>query len=102
MTCRSQEKCDRVVASLLADTGKPPAFFGSVVLDLDKTASIQAAVEAFPKVDRLCLNAGGLGVAKPNLRRASGSVSRWSGDSGRVLEFQGGSGEGPRSISGSN
>jgi len=52
---------EAVVAQLLVDTGKPAAFFDYVILDLRDLASITAAVESLPQVDRLCLNAGGVG-----------------------------------------
>ena len=58
--CRSQEKCDTAVASLVKETGKPTEFYGSAVVDLADLASIKACIESFPEFDRICLNAGGV------------------------------------------
>lgn len=60
VTARTLDKCRKVVASLEADTGK--SIFTPVVLNLSDRGSIMDAVESFPNVDRLCLNAGGLGT----------------------------------------
>jgi NAD(P)-dependent dehydrogenase (short-subunit alcohol dehydrogenase family) len=60
ITCRTADKCAAVVAKLVKATGKDSSFFSYVVLDLSDLSSIMAAVAAFPSVDRLCLNAGGM------------------------------------------
>lgn len=64
ITCRTKEKCENTVARLAADTGKDLSFFSYIVLEVDKLESVMAAAEQFPLVDRLCLNAGGLGECK--------------------------------------
>jgi len=61
VTCRTKETCTKVIARLTADTGKPTSTFSSVVIEFDKYDSVLAAVSEFPTVDRICLNAGGLG-----------------------------------------
>ena len=59
ITARSKEQAQAVIAQLKSDTGKD--FFEYVVVNFRDLNSIMAAVSAFPKLDRLCLNAGGLG-----------------------------------------
>eukprot|EP00966_Prymnesium_polylepis_P107066 2479197-Prymnesium_polylepis.1 len=61
VTCRTKEKAERVIGNLIRDTGKERSFFSYVVVDLSDHASLMSAIKEFPKVDRLCLNAGGLG-----------------------------------------
>ena len=57
---RSDEKAKDTIGSLVLETGKDASFFSSIIIDSADLASIKAAVEVFPKFDRLCLNAGGL------------------------------------------
>jgi len=64
VTARTEAKAGAVVAKLVKDTGKDRAWFDYVVLDLSDHASVMAAVQTFPQVDRLCLNAGGLSDIK--------------------------------------
>jgi len=64
ITARTEEKASAVIAELVKDTGKDHSFFDFVVVDLSDYASVMTAVRAFPNVDRLCLNAGGLGYSK--------------------------------------
>jgi len=61
ITSRSEPQAKAVMAQLESDTGRDASFFSYVLLDLRTYDSITAAVEAFPPVDRLCLNAGGMG-----------------------------------------
>lgn len=60
LCCRSQDKADKAIASLMKETSKEKDFFGNVVLDLADLGSIKAAAEIFPEFDCLVLNAGGL------------------------------------------
>ena len=59
ITSRSQEKAEAAIASLTGEFGLAAEKFDHVVLDLESKASVLAAVEALPKVDRIVLNAGG-------------------------------------------
>jgi NAD(P)-dependent dehydrogenase (short-subunit alcohol dehydrogenase family) len=62
ITCRSKEKATNTIDDLVAATGKDPSFFGFVTMDLTDYASIIEGVKSCPdKIDRLCLNVGGLG-----------------------------------------
>jgi len=62
ITCRSEEKATKTIDGLVVDTGKDPSFFGYVVMDLTDYSSIVEGAKACPKkIDRLCLNVGGLG-----------------------------------------
>ena len=61
ITTRTEEKAKAVIAELIKDTGKDRKFFDFVVVDLSDYESVMRAVKAFPKVDRLVLNAGGFG-----------------------------------------
>lgn len=72
LTCRSKAKADKAIENLVKITGKDPSFFGYVLLDVMDIASIKGAIKAFPKVDRLCLNIGGLGKCK--IHEESGAV----------------------------
>lgn len=61
ITCRSEEKATKTIDGLVADTGKDPSFFGFVVMDMTDYSSIVEGAKVFPeKIDRLCLNVGGL------------------------------------------
>lgn len=64
LTCRSKEKATDAIDSLVSTTGKDPSFFGWVALDLTDYKSIVQAAAELPNIDRLCLNAGGLGKCK--------------------------------------
>ena len=70
---RSAEKAKKTIDSLVADTQKDSSFFSSILIDNGDLASIKAAVEVFPKFDRLCLNAGGL--AKLGIHKPSGATN---------------------------
>lgn len=61
ITARSKQQAEAVVTQLIGDTGKEAAFFQYVIVNLRDLNSIMEAVRLFPKVDRLCLNAGGFG-----------------------------------------
>ena len=61
ITCRTAEKAKSTIDSAVATTGKDLSFFGYVLLDVMDYSSIIQAVKDLPKVDRLCLNVGGLG-----------------------------------------
>jgi len=64
ITCRSKEKAETTISTLVTKTGKDASMFDYLLLDLTDLSSIDKAIEDFPKVDRLCLNAGMLGKCK--------------------------------------
>jgi len=72
ITCRAEPQAKAVVAQLASDTGKDASFFSYVLLDLRTYDSIMTAIKLFPSIDRLCLNAGGLGCNQMHL--ASGAT----------------------------
>jgi len=72
VTARTEEKAGAVIDKLAADTGKDRSWFGFVVVDLSDYTSVMAAVQDFPQVDRLLLNAGGFGNTK--IHRPSGAT----------------------------
>jgi len=72
LTCRSKEKAEGAIDNLVKITGKDPSFFGYILLDVMDITSIKNAIKDFPKVDRLCLNIGGLANCK--IHEASGAV----------------------------
>ena len=62
ITCRSVEKATKTIQNLVNLTGKDESFFGYVVMDVTDYASVVNGVKELPsKIDRLCLNVGGLG-----------------------------------------
>lgn len=61
ITCRSEKKATNTINNLVAATGKDVSFFGYATMDLMNYTSIIEGVKACPdKIDRLCLNVGGL------------------------------------------
>jgi len=72
ITTRSEEKGAKSIQILMEETGKDESFFEHVILDLTDYDSIVNAAKAFPpKVDRLCLNAGGAGNNEKHLSGAT-------------------------------
>jgi len=59
LTSRTSANAERAIEKLKMATGKD--FFEYIVLDLEELPSIVAAIAAFPKVDRICLNGSQLG-----------------------------------------
>jgi NAD(P)-dependent dehydrogenase (short-subunit alcohol dehydrogenase family) len=66
ITSRTSANAEAAIEKLKAATGKADSFFEYVVLDLEELSSIVAAISAFPKVDRICLNGSQLGKCKLN------------------------------------
>ena len=72
LTCRSKPQAEAVVKQLVSDTGKPASFFKYVIINFRDLNGILAAVSSFPKLDVLCLNAGGFG--RNTVHKASGTT----------------------------
>jgi len=64
ITSRSASNAAAAIEKLKVETGKDASFFSYVVVDLEDLPSIIAAIQAFPMVDRICLNGSQLGRCK--------------------------------------
>lgn len=63
ITTRSQAKADAAIERLIEATGRPRAFFSSLLFDVNDRMASEAAIEAAPaKVQGVLLNAGGWGT----------------------------------------
>lgn len=75
ITCRSEKKATQTIDAVVAATGKDRSFFGYAIIDFMNYASIVEGVKSCPdKIDRLCLNVGGLGTCNMHKCGATDAV----------------------------